>query len=65
MLRVWQEECLFTVKQHYSEKHKHFFCLATPGAGKTVLAAEVAYFGRTDQLIRFEPITFFHSLFHS
>ena len=24
-----------------------------------------AYFGRTDQLIRFEPITFFHSLFHS
>jgi len=23
-----------------------------------------AYFGRTDQLIRFEPITFFHSLFH-
>jgi len=25
----------------------------------------VAYFGRTDQLIRFEPITFFHSLFHS
>jgi|GEM_PF-1760785 len=25
----------------------------------------LAYFGRTDQLIRFEPITFFHSLFHS
>lgn len=42
MLRVWQKECLSAVKKHYSENNKHFFCLATPGAGKTVLASEVA-----------------------
>jgi len=51
MLRVWQEECLSKVKKHYSESHKHFFCLATPGAGKTVLAAEVAaYLFESDQI---------------
>jgi superfamily II DNA or RNA helicase len=51
MLRVWQEECLSAVKKHYSESHKHFFCLATPGAGKTVLAAEVAaYLFESDQI---------------
>ena len=32
---------------------------------KEIIAFISAYFGRTDQLIRFEPITFFHSLFHS
>ena len=42
MLRYWQQECLNTVKKHYAESSKHFLCLATPGAGKTVLAAEVA-----------------------
>ena len=51
MLRVWQEECLSKVKKHYFESHKHFFCLATPGAGKTVLAAEVAdYLFKSDQI---------------
>jgi superfamily II DNA or RNA helicase len=51
MLRVWQEECLSKVKKHYSESKKHFFCLATPGAGKTVLAAEVAaYLFESDQI---------------
>ena len=42
MLRIWQEECLSAVKKHYLSNNKHFFCLATPGAGKTVLASEVA-----------------------
>jgi len=51
MLRVWQEKCLSAVKKHYCESHKHFFCLATPGAGKTVLAAEAAaYLFESDQI---------------
>ncbi|MBB1442380.1 DEAD/DEAH box helicase [Pseudoalteromonas sp. SG43-3] len=51
MLRGWQAACLSAVKKHYSQNHKHFFCLATPGAGKTVLAAEVAaYLFETKQI---------------
>ena len=51
MLREWQKECLSAVKKHYSQDYKHFFCLATPGAGKTVLAAEVAvYLFESDQI---------------
>ena len=51
MLRIWQEECLSAVKKHYSSNHKHFFCLATPGAGKTVLASEVAaYLFESEQI---------------
>lgn len=51
MLRGWQTSCLASVKKHYSQNRKHFFCLATPGAGKTVLAAEVAaYLFETKQI---------------
>ncbi len=51
MLRDWQTACLSAVKKHYSQNHKHFFCLATPGAGKSVLAAEVtAYLFDTKQI---------------
>lgn len=51
MLRDWQSACLSAVKKHYSQSHKHFFCLATLGAGKTVLAAEVAaYLFETKQI---------------
>ena len=51
MLRAWQTACLSVVKKHYSQNHKHFFCLATPGAGKSVLAAEVtAYLFDTKQI---------------
>jgi superfamily II DNA or RNA helicase len=51
MLRGWQTACLSAVKKHHSQSHKHFFCLATPGAGKTVLAAEVAaYLFETKQI---------------
>ena len=51
MLRGWQTACLSAVKKHYSLSYKHFFCLATPGAGKTVLAAEVAsYLFETKQI---------------
>jgi superfamily II DNA or RNA helicase len=59
MLREWQRECLNKVKQHYSGNHKHFFCLATPGSGKTVLAAEVAAYlfdaKKIDFVICFSP----------
>ncbi|WP_022940472.1 DEAD/DEAH box helicase [Psychromonas hadalis] len=51
MLRVWQAECLASVKKHYATHNKHFLCLATPGAGKTVLASEIAnYLFETDQI---------------
>ena len=59
MLRVWQSECLTAVKKHYAGVHKHFFCLATPGAGKTVLASEVASYlfeaNKIDFVICFSP----------
>jgi superfamily II DNA or RNA helicase len=40
-LRQWQSECVGSVLTHFNEDNKHFLCLATPGAGKTVMAAEV------------------------
>jgi len=40
-LRRWQDECLNLALSHYS-RHRHFLCLATPGAGKSILAAELA-----------------------
>ncbi|MGF1701453.1 DEAD/DEAH box helicase family protein [Photobacterium makurazakiensis] len=42
MLRLWQEECSKKVLKKYRSNQNHFFCQATPGAGKTVLAATVA-----------------------
>ncbi|MEZ8022390.1 DEAD/DEAH box helicase [Vibrio sp. 1F255] len=42
MLRQWQAECSEKALQKYSSNQQHFFCQATPGAGKTVLAATVA-----------------------
>lgn len=61
MLRAWQKKCLSVVKNHYAKISKHFLCLATPGAGKTVLAAEVAaYLLKTNQIdfvLCFSPST--------
>ncbi|WP_407334287.1 DEAD/DEAH box helicase [Enterovibrio sp. 27052020O] len=42
MLRKWQSACAESAINKYSSGHRHFLCLATPGAGKTVMAAEVA-----------------------
>lgn len=42
MLRLWQEECSKKALEKYCSNQRHFFCQATPGAGKTVLAATVA-----------------------
>ncbi|MCP5213013.1 MAG: DEAD/DEAH box helicase family protein [Hahellaceae bacterium] len=41
-LRKWQSECLRHAINKYQSGGKHFLCLATPGAGKTIMAAEVA-----------------------
>jgi superfamily II DNA or RNA helicase len=41
-LRLWQSECARTAIEHFKKVSKHFLCLATPGAGKTVMSAEVA-----------------------
>ncbi|PKF78723.1 diguanylate cyclase [Vibrio sp. vnigr-6D03] len=42
MLRKWQSECSDKALEKYSKNLPHFFCQATPGAGKTVLAANIA-----------------------
>jgi superfamily II DNA or RNA helicase len=42
MLRKWQGECSDKALKKYTMGHSHFFCQATPGAGKTVLAANIA-----------------------
>ncbi len=42
MLRKWQSECSDKALEKYEMNHSHFFCQATPGAGKTVLAANIA-----------------------
>jgi len=41
-LRRWQSEFVASALQHYDSLDKHFLCLATPGAGKTLAAAEIA-----------------------
>ncbi len=42
MLREWQKECADLALEKYQSGLPHFLCLASPGAGKTVMAAEVA-----------------------
>ena len=41
-LRKWQAECVDQALNKFSQNKRHFLCLATPGAGKTTMAAEVA-----------------------
>lgn len=41
LLRHWQQRCIDTALEHYSTT-PHFFCQATPGAGKTRMAAVLA-----------------------
>ncbi|MBU1285664.1 DEAD/DEAH box helicase [Pseudomonas sp. GLN_6] len=40
-LRDWQLSCIDTALEHFTAT-PHFFCQATPGAGKTRMAAELA-----------------------
>lgn len=41
-LRAWQEECISLALEKYLNGQPHFLCLATPGAGKTIMAAMLA-----------------------
>jgi len=40
-LRAWQSSCVSAALEHY-RLSSHFFCQATPGAGKSRMAAEIA-----------------------
>lgn len=41
-LRPWQDECIGLALSKYQNKENHFLVLATPGAGKTIMASELA-----------------------
>ncbi|MGF1728731.1 DEAD/DEAH box helicase [Photobacterium kasasachensis] len=41
-LRNWQASCIDLALENYSKGQKHFLCLATPGAGKSTMAAVLA-----------------------
>lgn len=41
-LRHWQSECVNSASAKYMKDQNHFFALATPGAGKTLMASELA-----------------------
>lgn len=60
-LRKWQSECVDTALNHYKYENKHFLCLATPGSGKTIMAAEVAFQlyeqNKIDFVLCFSPST--------
>lgn len=61
MLREWQNQCADAALNKYQSGSPHFLCLACPGAGKTVMAAEVAKRMReldlVDIIICFAPST--------
>ena len=41
-LRTWQQECIQRATSQYKSGQSHFLCLATPGAGKTLMASRLA-----------------------
>ena len=64
-LRSWQSDCIysaiskFTSSTESSNFKKHFLALATPGAGKTIMAATLARkmyeLGLIDLVLCFSP----------
>ncbi|MEB2514110.1 DEAD/DEAH box helicase family protein [Pseudomonas sp. YuFO20] len=56
--RKWQSQCIKIALEHYTST-PHFFCQATPGAGKTRMAAELARRlleqGKIDLVLCFAP----------
>lgn len=50
-LRKWQRACIQKALARYLAGHSHFLCLATPGAGKTLMAARLAQRLFKDDLI--------------
>ena len=59
MLRQWQTECIELVLDKYKSGNKHFLAQATPGAGKTIMAASLVKrllsYGMVDLVICFSP----------
>ena len=41
-LRQWQHNCITLAFNRYLNNNNHFLALATPGAGKTLMASELA-----------------------
>lgn len=40
-LRFWQQDCIKAALIRFADGHRHFLCLATPGAGKSLMAASL------------------------
>lgn len=59
MLRTWQSECIKQALSKYFSGKSHFLCQATPGAGKTIMAAELTKvlfdMGEIDFVLCFSP----------
>ena len=51
-LRAWQESCVKAAFNFY-QSQKHFFCLATPASGKTIMSAMLAKQLKEAKLIDF------------
>lgn len=66
-LRKWQSECIESAILKYKSGKKHFLALATPGAGKTIMAATLAHqmyeLGLIDLVLCFTPSTIVSSDF--
>lgn len=67
-LRNWQRECITQALEHF-ESRSHFFCQATPGAGKTTMATELAAKlyedGKVDFVLCFSPSVSVSNGFHT
>ena len=60
-LRNWQREAIEAALEKFEASYSHFLCLATPGAGKTVMASALADIliktGKVDLVLCFSPST--------
>ena len=60
-LRSWQSEAINAALEKFETPFTHFLCLATPGAGKTVMASALADIliktGKVDLVLCFSPST--------
>lgn len=58
-LRKWQAEAISAIRRKYAQGQSHFLCLATPGAGKTlmasILAKQLFQSNKIDLVICFSP----------
>ncbi|WP_371192954.1 DEAD/DEAH box helicase [Glaciecola sp. SC05] len=60
-LRNWQSEAITSALEKFEALYSHFLCLATPGAGKTVMASTLADIlikkDKVDLVLCFSPST--------